>query len=132
MCVLLHSTALSLSTEVLDLANLLQVSTFLPGSREIFLVSLEMVPNFCCAESRDDFYRDGLWVEIYLEDMKNQISLALIYPHDMVMPSLNSSDVRDMPAMHWHFQCQIGESCIGTSRIFDRPALSSTVSFSWY
>lgn len=29
-------------------------------------------------------------------------------------------------------KCQIGESCNGTSRILDRPALSSPVNFIWY
>lgn len=95
MHILLHRTTLSLSTGVSDLADILQVSTFLPGSREIFVVSLEMVPNFCCAESKDDFYHDGLWLEIYLEDTKNRIvSLDLIYPYYTIMPSpLNLSDV---------------------------------------
>lgn len=54
------------------------MSSALPGA-EVFVVALEKVPDLCCAESRDDFYHDGQWLEIYLEDVKNQTSLALIY-----------------------------------------------------
>lgn len=54
------------------------MSSALPGE-QVFVVALEKDPDSCCAESKDDFYHDGLWLEIYLEDVKNQTSLALIY-----------------------------------------------------
>lgn len=59
-------------------ANLLQASSVLPGA-EVFVVALKKVPDLCCAESKDDFYHGGLWLKIYLEDVKNQTHLALIY-----------------------------------------------------
>jgi len=95
-----HSAAWPPRAEVSGRAGLVRASAFLPGSTEISVVSLEMVPNFRCAESEDDFYRDGLWLEIYFEEVKNQaISLAPTYPDCVVVPSpLSSSGV------HWCFQ----------------------------
>lgn len=52
------------------------MSSALPGE-QVFVVALEKDPDSCCAENKDDFYHEGL--EIYLEDVKNQTSLALIY-----------------------------------------------------
>lgn len=66
----------------------LQMSSVLSGA-EVFVVALEKVPDLCCAESRDNYYHDGLCLQIYL-DVKSQTSLALIYYYLIVPPSVKS------------------------------------------